>query len=69
MIQCAYCEKPLVCDACGAEYVPPSPEHYQALSRPEVPLDCPVCEAVLICHWCRTPYDGDPEDGHNALGG
>ena len=22
-------------------------------------IDCPECEQVLVCHWCKTPYDGD----------
>ena len=58
MVPCAYCERPLTCDGCGTPYKPPSQEHYEALSRPEVPIDCPDCHAVLVCHWCKTPYDG-----------
>ncbi|MHB1558167.1 MAG: hypothetical protein ACYC61_11950 [Isosphaeraceae bacterium] len=69
MIECPYCEKPLVCEACSAEYVPPTPEHYEALSRPEVPLYCPNCEAMLVCHWCKTPYDGEPEGQDDAADG
>jgi len=65
MVVCAYCEHPLVCDRCQAEYLPPSEEHYQALSRSEVSLTCPECKEILTCHWCKTPYDGgldeDPE--------
>ncbi len=60
MVELAYCEKPLICDDCRAEYVPPSPDHYLALSQPEIPLTCPQCGAVLVCHWCKTPYDGNP---------
>jgi hypothetical protein len=63
---CAYCDRPLECDACRAVYVPPSPAHYDALSRPEVALTCQACGAGLVCHWCKTPYDGmrdgDAED-------
>lgn len=62
MVPCAYCERPLVCDGCQAEYRPPSPEAYEALSRPETTLLCPECEVVLVCHWCKTPYDGTTED-------
>ena len=62
MIVCAYCEKPLSCDSCRADYVPPTQDHYQALSHRDVLLVCPVCEAVLVCHWCKTPYDGLLED-------
>lgn len=61
MIPCAYCARPLICEGCGAEHVPPDQEHYEALSRPEVPVDCPECETVLVCHWCKTPYDGGAE--------
>ena len=21
-------------------------------------ITCPECEQVLVCHWCKTPYDG-----------
>ncbi len=58
MVPCAYCERPLICDGCRADYLPPSQSHYEALSRPEVPLFCPGCGAALVCHWCKTPYDG-----------
>ena len=58
MVACAYCERPLICDACRADYVPPSPEHYEALSRREDEVLCPACEQVLVCHWCKTPYEG-----------
>ncbi len=62
MVSCAYCERPLICDGCQAEYVPSSAEQYQALSRPEVAIACPSCGAVLVCHWCKTPYDGGGGD-------
>lgn len=58
MIDCAYCEQPLICEECGAYYSPPSQENYDALSRPEVPIECPECGAVLVCHWCKSRYDG-----------
>ena len=35
MVACAYCEQPLICDGCQADYRPPSQEHYEALSRRE----------------------------------
>ncbi|HZW30250.1 MAG TPA: hypothetical protein VFF52_06040 [Isosphaeraceae bacterium] len=66
MVTCAYCEKPLVCDKCRADYTPPSEEVYQALSQPDVLLACPECGAVLICHWCKTPYDGSVQDAADA---
>lgn len=64
-MDCVYCENPLECDACGDLYDPPGLAEYQALSRPEVPILCPGCGAVVVCHWCKTPYDGeevDPEE-------
>ena len=64
MVACAYCEHPLICDNCQAEYLPPSQEHYEALSRREDAVTCPECNRVLTCHWCKTPYDGAlDEDG------
>lgn len=58
MIDCAYCEHPLICDSCRTPYRPPSRAHYEALSHPEIPLSCPECGAVLVCRWCKFPYDG-----------
>ena len=65
MVPCAYCERPLTCSACRRQYTPPTQAAYEALSRPEVALSCPECEAKLVCHWCKTPYDGgaDESDG------
>ena len=58
-MDCAYCDKPLTCDACGEDYNPPGLAEYHALSRPEVPIACPACGSTLVCHWCKTPYDGE----------
>ena len=59
---CAYCDRPLECEACRTPYVPPDQAHYDALSRTEVPIACEACGAVLVCHWCKTPYDGSAGD-------
>ncbi len=63
MVDCAYCERPLMCEACQTPYVPPTGEHYEALSQPDVTLECTECGAVLVCHWCKTPYEAVPEEG------
>ena len=63
MVACAYCEHPLICDGCQAEYLPPSQTAYDALSHREDAVICPVCEQLLVCHWCKTPYDGEAEEG------
>ncbi|MBV8557407.1 MAG: hypothetical protein JO116_17735 [Planctomycetaceae bacterium] len=68
MVACAYCERPLICDGCQGPYAPPSPEQYEALSRPESMITCPRCSQVLICHWCKTPYDGEAEEETDAPG-
>jgi hypothetical protein len=68
LVPCAYCERPLTCDNCRIEYQPPTPEHYEALSRPEVVLTCLGCGAVLVCHWCKTPYDGGDGEGVGSEG-
>ena len=65
-MDCVYCDRPLDCLTCGATYNPPGLAEYQALSRPEVPVVCTSCGVILICKWCRTPYDGqggDSDDG------
>jgi RNase P subunit RPR2 len=55
MIDCAYCERPLICESCRTPYTPPSQQDYEALSQPDVALGCPECGTVLVCHWCKTP--------------
>jgi hypothetical protein len=71
MIDCAYCERPLICETCGAAYLPPTQEHYEALSQPNVALDCTECGNVLVCHWCKSAYDGlgADEDEHAVTTG
>jgi hypothetical protein len=68
MINCAYCEKPLICDDCLTEYVPPSEGDYWALSQPDILLTCPQCGEILTCHWCKTPYDGVYKDADDSPG-
>jgi DNA-directed RNA polymerase subunit RPC12/RpoP len=58
VVPCAACERPLTCDACQAEYQPPTEADYHALSQVEEPIICPACGSVLVCHWCKEPYDG-----------
>ena len=65
-MKCAYCENPLICEACGAEYVAETPEEYEAISTCSEAVLCPACEVVLICHWCKTPYDGQADDETEA---
>ncbi len=63
-MNCASCERPLDCDACARPYNPEGLEQYLALSRPEVPIVCPACGKILVCRYCKFPYDGvvDEED-------
>ena len=69
-MDCVYCDRPLDCQACGETYTPPGPAEYAAMSRPEVPVICPVCGSTLVCRWCRTPYDGrGDEDDADAFDG
>ncbi len=62
MIECAYCERPLICARCSAPYKPPSQQHYEALFQSEAYLDCPECGSVLVCHWCKASYDGSEKN-------
>ena len=63
-MKCAFCENPLICDACGAEFVAATPELFDAISRCEETVLCPACEALLVCHWCKTPYGAASQDDH-----
>lgn len=58
MSVCAYCERPLECDVCRSVYRPADSEAYRLLSQGDEPIVCPGCAQILVCHWCKTPYDG-----------
>ncbi|HEV3163071.1 MAG TPA: hypothetical protein VGZ22_03440 [Isosphaeraceae bacterium] len=60
-MDCAYCERPLICDACQSAYEPPTADDYTALASGDV-VACPECGEVLVCHWCKVPYDGQTQD-------
>jgi hypothetical protein len=64
-MECAYCDRPLICEACQAPYEPPSAEAYTALTEGEV-VACPGCGELLVCHWCKVPYDGRTQDEVDA---
>jgi len=66
MIPCAYCNRPLTCDDCGEPFLPPDPATYHSLSWTDHPIACPSCSHVLICRWCKTPYDGLLDDDPSA---
>lgn len=69
-MRCAYCERPLICDGCGIEYLPADLESYRALSMGEEEILCLGCGRTLICHWCQTPYDGSsPGEPARPVGG
>jgi RNase P subunit RPR2 len=68
MIDCAYCERPLICESCRTPYMPPTQEQYEALSHPDVAVGCPECGTVLVCHWCKASYDGLEEKNLEAPG-
>ena len=61
-MQCVYCDRPLLCESCDVEFEPTTREQYEAMTRREVPVICPTCEAIIVCRWCKFPYDGDPTD-------
>ncbi len=67
MIDCAYCEHPLICETCGTPYVPPTREHYESLSQRDAAVGCPECGTVLVCHWCKASYDGLDENDLEEL--
>lgn len=55
---CAYCERPLICESCNAEFVFADEARYEAFNSAEEPVFCPECEDVLVCHWCKARYEG-----------
>lgn len=68
-MDCAYCERPLVCDHCQGDVIPADAEQYRALSAADEAVDCPACGYPLVCHWCKTPYDGGRTEEDQSDGG
>jgi hypothetical protein len=66
MLECAYCERPLICDACGVDFQPADRDQYADLSAAEEPIACPGCGQTLVCKWCKTPYDGRADEEEEA---
>jgi hypothetical protein len=67
-MECAFCERALICDACQVAYAPATPEDYSAMSWGDEPVTCPACGEGLVCHWCKTPYDGRSQEETDATG-
>lgn len=61
-MKCAFCDSPLVCDRCGAEYEPNTPEEYEAIQSREQLVFCRHCEQPLACVWCKTAYEPVADD-------
>jgi hypothetical protein len=61
-MECAYCERALICEACQTAFEPPTADDYVALSAKEETILCPACGEILVCHWCKTTYDGGSSD-------
>ena len=66
MIDCAYCERPLICDACRTPYKPPTRKNTRHSRSPRSALPAPSAATVLVCHWCKTPYEGLTEEKDEA---
>lgn len=62
MIDCANCDRPLICESCRTPYRPPTRECYEALSHLDVAVGCPECGMILVCHWCKVSYHGLAEN-------
>jgi hypothetical protein len=60
-MKCCFCDEPLRCKACGADYEPPSARAHEALYEPETAILCPACRRLLVCRSCRFAY-GEPTD-------
>jgi RNase P subunit RPR2 len=65
-MNCAFCDRPLVCDACDTPWQPADEVQFRAMEQREVPVYCAECEQILVCHWCKTPYDGLEEDASDG---
>ncbi len=61
-MKCCYCERILVCEACGAAYRPASPSDFVSLHQRETPVVCPACQKMLRCAACGAIYSGGDEE-------
>ncbi len=41
MIDCAYCQRPLICDGCQTPYLSPRRKYYESPLPPAGPIFCP----------------------------
>ena len=55
MIDRADRERPLIRDAREAPYLPPTREHYEALSVQDIALSCPECGETLVWQLVQDP--------------
>jgi len=62
MIKCSFCEKPLICKACGRFFQPRHGETHVAVYQPDMAITCPDCQKQLICKACGFAYGEDEED-------
>jgi hypothetical protein len=60
-VKCSFCERPLVCKACGADFEPPDARAHRAVYQADTVVPCATCERTLVCKWCSFVY-GDPDE-------
>jgi hypothetical protein len=61
-VQCSFCERPLVCNACGRLFQPRDPATHQAAYWPEYLVVCPECRQPLVCKACGFAFGSEEKD-------
>ncbi len=61
-MKCSFCERPLVCKACGKPFQPRRGETHLGAFQPDVQVSCPECQQVLVCRTCGFVYGEDEAD-------
>lgn len=62
MVKCSFCERPLVCKACGQPFRPRRGETHVAVYQPDMAINCPECRKLLACKNCGYVYGEEEED-------
>lgn len=61
-MKCSFCERPLLCRACGKPFVPRGAAMHAAMYQPDMEISCPECQQVLVCKWCGFIFGADQDE-------
>jgi len=60
-MKCSFCERPLVCKACGQPFRARRGDIHAGVYQPDTEVACPECQQLLVCKACGFVY-GEPRE-------